>query len=81
MGGMYFTVAIFKPGLGAPSCEAETVDDAIFQVAMAEALSNLDPEDLEIILYDSNDEPVYRLHMCNLNEAEVYDFKERKERG
>ncbi len=77
---MDYQVAIFKTSFGEPAFQTDSLDDAFWHIKLATALSNLDPEDLDIVIYEDN-EPIYKVVLCNLGEADVVKFEGRDRRG
>jgi hypothetical protein len=58
-----------------------SVDDAIFHMEAARTFSpGFDPSDLELIVYDSDDSPIFSMRVRNLGEdAKIYQLDDARE--
>jgi len=75
------TVFVFRDGRADPRLVVDSVDDALWHVRMAERLTDLDVEELSIVVFDDETgDPLYRLPICSLNAGEVYDLNEFRRR-
>jgi hypothetical protein len=77
---VYYSVDIYRDDNAArPSITMDSVDAALFHIQAASMLSNLDVEDVQLVVYDSEDNPIWRLKILSIvEEAEVVDLEERR---
>lgn len=80
-----YYVAIYKGGSRLSTiAEYPSVDEAIFHMEAAKVFDwDFDPSDLELIVYDSDDEPCFSLKATNLGEdekAQILQLDEARDR-
>ncbi len=70
-----FPASVFKDRRAEPAYNGYSVDDCLFQIEAARFLADLDPESVSIVVYNDEGEPIYRLAICTLDEAEIIQFR------